>query len=215
MNAASDLVLAEPSAVADLTQFVSRASVLVPGGYVRMQAAGQALQFTVLVRSGEGLLGTGTVTGMRGVALAEGAPATCDVLVDLAGVAARLARMTRESSTRLAIPAGVRSAAWAAVTAPRSGWEVVGEADAADLREVAARLLAPVTKARDDGASEAQIAAADKAAWGGTLGEGLGQFRAGLVLGAHALGFLTGSARVLRHGSWQRLTTPAGSVIGR
>lgn len=210
----SDLKLEDSRTVADLRLFVSRAQVLVPDGYVRLQAAGRTLQFTVLVRSGEGLLGSGTVTAMRGVGLA--AEATSDVLVDLAAVANRLVRMESEGSTSLALPPVTRSAAWAAVTAPRTGWEVVGDADPADLTQLASDLLAPVAKLRDSGATDAETAAADKAAWGQTLGEGQAQFRAGLVLGAHALGFLVGDqARVFRQGSWQRLTTKAGSVIAK
>lgn len=210
----SDLRLAEEQAVADLTQFVSRASVLVPGGYVRLQAAGESLQLTVLVCSGEGLLGAGTVTGMRGVDLTE--EARCDALVDLAALATRLARMTTQSSTVLKLPAGTRSAAWAAVTAPRSGWEIVGEADTSELTEAARQILAPIAALRDAGAGQDEIFAADRSAWTRTLGRGQQQFRSGLVLGAHALGFLTGAtARVLRQGTWERLTTRAGSVIAR
>lgn len=210
----AELRLDDERSVADLRTFVTRARVLVPDGYVRLQARGRSLQLTVLVRSGEGLLGAGTVTAMRGAPLA--AEATSDVLVDLAAVSDRLARMADEGVTGLTLPPVTRSAAWAAVTPPRSGWEVVGDGDPAVLAGLASDLLAPMAELRDAGASEAEISAADKAAWQRNLGEGQQQFRAALVLGAHALGFLAGEqARVFRQGSWQRLTTAAGSVIAR
>ena len=232
---ASGLVLEDERTVADLRTFVSRARVLVPDGSVRLQTFGRALQLTVLVRSGEGLLGSGTVTAMRGAPLAAdgsedpfaggqmGGPGifattgtVCDVVVDLSAVADRLARMADEGDTTLSLPPVTRTAAWAAVTAPTSGWEVVGDTSPEELAGIASELLGQLAARRDAGASEAELAAADKALWAGSVGEGQRQFRAALVLGAHALGFLSGAhARVLRHGSWQRLSTAAGSVITR
>lgn len=207
-------MLEDESTVTDLRTFVARARVLVPGGYVRLQTFGRALQLTVLVRSGEGLLGSGTVTAMRGAPLAE--EAVCDALVDLSAVGDRLARMADGGDTVLSLPPMTRTAAWAALTAPQTGWEVVGDAGPAELAALASELLGQVAALRDSGASEAEIAATDKAQWGKSLGEGQQQFRAALVLGAHALGFLVGEhARILRHGSWQRLSTAAGSVITR
>lgn len=208
------LRLEDTSTITDLRTFVSRARVVVPDGYVRLQAHDSVLIATVLVRTGEGLLGSGTVTATRGVRLA--APATSDVLVDLAAVADRLARMEAAGWTGLDLPPVLRQAAWASISPPRSGWTLIGEFDAAAVKEVATAGLAQVAALRDAGASEPEIADRDKALWDASVGEEPGRFRAALALGAHALGFLgEAPVRYLRHGSWQRLSTPGGDVLGR
>lgn len=208
------LPLADVDTITDLRTFVSRARVVVPDGYVRLQAAGTTLMATVLVRTGSGLLGSGTVTGMRGVPLA--ARSTCDVLVDLSAVGDRLARMEAAGWTGLDLPPTLRQAPWASMTPPRSGWEVIGEFEDAEVATVAADGLARVTRRRDEGASEAELTDLDQQIWNASVGEEPGRFRSALALGMHALGFLGhGPVRYLRHGTWQRLSSPVGDVLGR
>ncbi|MBO3129137.1 hypothetical protein [Dermatophilus congolensis] len=211
----SFVTLADEDALSDVATFVARARVLVPDGYVRLQTAGSVLMSSVLVRSGSGLLGSGTVVGMRGTALGQ-AVGALDVTVDLSAVADRLARMRGAGWLRLDVPPVLRQAPWAAVSPPRGGWSVIGEFAGEDVAFVAESGLARVQRERDGGADAAALTALDKQVWDESVGEGMGQFRAALALGVHALGFGgQGPVRLLRHGSWTRLSTAAGDVIGR
>ena len=89
-SAVTEIDLGSPRAVADLATFVGRAKRANPEGAVRLQLIGPLLVTTVAVLEGSGLLGEGTVLGLRAVRVAsEGA---LDVTVALAAVSDRLAR---------------------------------------------------------------------------------------------------------------------------
>lgn len=208
------LRLADPSTVTDLRTFAERALVVVPGGYVRLQAFGTTLMATVLVRTGSGLLAAGTVIGMRGFSL--GGQATADVLVDLTAVVRNLATAEQAGTTSLEWPTGYREAPWAALTPPRSGWEPIGEFDPAEVSALVTDRLTRVTDARDSGASAAELGSIDQQVWDASVGEGPGQFRAAMALGLHTLGLVgDGPVRLLRNHAWTRLSTAAGDVLGR
>ena len=198
----------------DLRIFVARARTLVPDGYIRLQASGRILVLTVLVRSGPGPLGAGTITAMRGVRLAG--DAGCDVLAGLDVLAARLARPAGTGPPLLEVPPVTSPVPWAARCPPRAGWSLIGEFEVAQIAALARDGLTELSRLRAQGVPEAQIAGYDRKLWAQEAGREPGRFRAGLALGAYALGFLgSGPVRLLRHGTWQRLATRAGDVLAR
>ena len=114
MSVALELASAED--LADLGTFAVRAKGIDADGAMRLQCFGTVLAATVGVRSGTGILGEGTILGMRFVALT--ASSDVDVTVPLGAVTDRTAR----GGAVLDVPPVEQPAKWAAVTPPRSGW---------------------------------------------------------------------------------------------
>lgn len=235
----SELVLADAESLQDLGRYAARARALDTDGAVRLQAVGPVLASWVGVLPGSGLMGTGTTIGLRTSALAV--PAELDVVVPLAAVSDRVARPGERAV--LPVPPMTVSAAWAAVSPPRSGWQPVGSVSAEALQRVASQGIAEVADGTPDGAGSAAVAALRERVWGRMVsavdgGEGRGAddaggedgageagdapeggagFPAALAFAAYALGFLTpGSESTLAtNGRWTRLTTPAGHTLTR
>lgn len=113
--------------LADLGTFAVRAKAVDPGGAMRLQGFGPILAVTVGIRSGTGILGDGTILGMRLIALR--APSRIDVTVPLASITDR----TAHGGSSLAVPPVEQPAKWAAVTPPRSGWQRTEEPIDPDL----------------------------------------------------------------------------------
>ena len=124
--------LTDTAAFADLGRYAARARAVDAEGAIRLQCAGGVLAAWVGVLPGSGILGEGTVLGLRTFALAD--PADLDVVVPLAAVTDRTAR----AGTDLPVPPVRALAPWAAVTPPRVGWRAVGTV-AADVLAAAAR----------------------------------------------------------------------------
>lgn len=83
--AVTEIDLGSPRALADLATFVGRAKQANPDGAVRLQLMGPLLVTTVAVLEGTGLLGEGTVLGLRVVRVATVDPeGTVDATVALA-----------------------------------------------------------------------------------------------------------------------------------
>lgn len=215
----TELLLPDEQDVADLETFVSRARRADPGGAIRLVAGGGVLAASVCLVPGTGLLGEGTILGLRVGALA--APAEVDVLVPFEAVTDRIARMRRESSTALAVPPMTTSAPWAALSPPRGGWEARGVVAVENLRAGAVAGIDEVAAGAPEGSGAAAVADLRRRVWarplplaGGAAVEG--GPAAGLAFGAHALGFLrTEPASWHVAGRWQRLSTPAGHVLAR
>ncbi len=112
----ASLALTSPEDLADLGTFALRAKGIDADGAMRLQAYGGVLAATVGIRAGTGILGDGTILGMRLVALRT--PSEVDVTVPLAAITDRTAR----GGSVLEVPPVEQPAKWAAVTPPRSGW---------------------------------------------------------------------------------------------
>lgn len=207
--------LTDTAAFADLGRYAGRARALDAEGAMRLQCTGGVLAAWVGVLPGAGILGEGTVLGLRTFELAE--PADIDVVVPLGAVTDRTAR----AGTDLSVPPNRALAAWAAVTPPRSGWERVGELTGDDLARVGR-----------DGIAEVSAAVQERGAAAGFLKERVwarpmtvagadparaGEVRAGGALAAYALGFLGPGApvAVFRCNRWVRLSGPGGHVLMR
>lgn len=207
-GSSSVLRLTDAAALSDLGRFAARARSLDAEGAMRLQAAGGVLAAWVGVLPGHGILGDGTVLGLRTFALVESAE--CDVVVPLGAVTDRTSRST--GSGDLPLPPTRALATWTAVTPPRSGWEPAGELSADDLAGAARAGIDQVTAAvRQLGAAAGFVR--DRV-WQQELAP---HVRAGGAFAAHSLGFLRpGSVvAVLRSGSWTRLTAVGGHVVMR
>lgn len=224
------LELVDDRDAADLATFLGRARRLGATA-VRLQASGRILAVTVCALAGSGLMGEGTVLGMRVFALAD--DAACDRTVGLDTVLTALSPGPREEAvdrrhdaegpdaegpdatttpdtsegpTRLTVPGVVVVEPWSGMSAPRGGWEPLGVLPGAELVAVARAGIAEVAAA--DGAARVRDAVWRRSIPGTSL-------PAGAALAIHGLGFAAPEVPLHIHGRWARLTTPAGYVLTR
>jgi hypothetical protein len=206
-----ELVFPDAKGLDDLRTFVSRARAADDDGALRLQAEGTTLAAYVGVLPGVGLLGEGTVIGLRAMPLAE--RAMLDVTVELAAVGDRLAR---ESGDRLAVPPMTVRAPWSAVAPPRGGWERVGAVASEALVAVARDGIAEIAQGAPSEAGSQAVTALRRLVWGRSTTT-VPPVRAGGAFAAYVLGFISpgSEATVWAHGRWTRLSTPAGHVLMR
>lgn len=214
----SSLRLADRKSLADLVTYLSRARAIDPDGAVRLIHDSATLAVYVGVLPGTGLLGEGTVVGLRVFAASPTASPDGgqDVVVPLGALADRAARLRDATSTTLDLPPVRAQAGWAALTPPRSGWELAGEVPEGILESIARQGISDVARASPEGSGGKAVQTVRRSVWSRPADTQL-QISAGMAFGAYALGFLRGGApaRVLRCGRWTRLTLPAGHVLSR
>jgi hypothetical protein len=215
-----ELVFDGPDGPLDLGIYIRRARALEADGAIRLQCRGRTLAAYVGVLPGHGLMRTGAVIGLRVMALAEPfrpeveldaeMEAELDVTVSLASVAERIAR---SGTSILPIPPTSVRVAWAAMSPPRSGWEVVGDVRVADLQADARDGIAQIALGVSEGSGSDAVTALRQRVWARDS-RTTPPIPAGAAFAGYALGFLTGeSARVFAHGRWTRLSTPTGHVL--
>ena len=211
--APTEVDLGSPRALGDLATFVGRAKRVNPDGAVRLQLMGPLLVTTVAVLEGTGLLGEGTVLGLRVVRVAS--EGRLDATVALAAVSDRLAHADVTTRTLGVPPAEVR-AAWGALTAPRQGWEPVGALTCEVIDSVAREGISQVAEGTPEGAGGQAVAALRRRVWS-AMSDTVPPIAAGLAFGAHVLGFTAPGeeAAVAAHGRWTRLSTSRGHVLVR
>lgn len=208
-----EIDLGDPRGLTDLGTFVGRARRLQPDGAVRLQSMGELLVMTVAVLTGSGLLGEGTVLGMRVLPIRPGAQ--IDATVSFASVTDRLARADA-STTRFSVPPTTVSVPWAALTPPRDGWEPVGTVADGEVDRIAAQGISAVAEGTPEGAGGHAVESLRRRVWG-AMSDTVPPIVGGLAFGAHALGFTQpgGSAAVAARGRWTRLSTRRGHVLAR
>jgi hypothetical protein len=206
------LLLAEPSPT-DLATFVGRAQRIDPDGWARLVASGPVLAAYASPVHGSG---GPTVLALRVHGLME--PADVDVTVPLVALSDRFARLQRVTGPRrLALPPSQPSAAaWAGLSAPRSGWTPVGEIGTDVLADVARRGSEEITSGAPAGSGAAAVARLRARVWGRPLTQHP-DVPAGAAFVIDAFGFLVPTERVQvhAHGAWRRLTTTRGYVLTR
>lgn len=212
------IALLDAEVVADLATYVNRAMKLDADGAIRLQASGSTLAAWVGVRKGRGLMGEGTVVGLRVMPLGHDSE-DVDVVVELRAVADRLARMTVYPSTRLDVPPVTVRTSWAAVTPPRSGWAPLGTISVADLETAATSGIAEVAQGAPEGSGSAAVESLQQRVWSRPIAQtshAVDGLPAGAALGVHALGFGVGEeAAVFATARWHRVSTPVGHVLVR
>lgn len=199
----------------DFNTFVLRARKVHPLGDIRLQTIDSLLVMTVAVLEGSGLMGEGTVLGMRVVPATSTEPV--DVTVTFASVRDRLAR-TDLPPTSFPVPPTTVNPAWAAISPPRSGWEPAGALDPDDVDRIAAAGIETVAAGTPSGAGTHAVKGLRQRVWG-RLSETEPPIPAGLAFAAHALGFTRSGEPVVvsRHGDWDwiRLSTSLGHCLAR
>lgn len=215
----STLHLLDAETVADLRTYVARAKRHDDDGAIRLQAVpagdGGVLAAWTCVLPGAGLARTGLVLGLRTLPLAT-VDEPLDTVVALAGLTDRFAR---GAGAELPVPPTETSAAWAAVSPPRGGWEPLGTVPAGRLSTTARAGIVEVATGTPDGAGAAAVADLRGRVWGRPV-HGADSVTAGAAYGMHVLGFLGADpgdelVPVHRSGPWTRLSTPRGYVLAR
>lgn len=208
---------AEVETLQDLSTYVARARTVDADGAIRLQAQGGVLAAWVQVLPGQGMLGAGLVLGLRVMTLAG--DHALDATVPLAAISDRLARRHSigDVSAELAVPPMRVSPAWAAISPPRSGWEVAGEVTGEVLMAAARDGVEAVAQGTPDGAGGAAVATLRQRVWGQKLSADPGAPPAGMAFAAYALAFAVPGERgsVLTAGSWTRLRLTNGDVLAR
>ena len=202
----------DPRGLADLGTFLARARKANPDGAVRLQVLGGLLVATVAVIEGSGLMGDGTVLGMR---VASIAPSDAvDTTVSFASVSDRLAR--DGGGAVLSVPPMTVRAPWSGLTPPRDGWEPVGQLDGAVVDSIARQGISQIAEGTPDGAGGHAVDALRRRTWG-AMSETVPPIAAGLAFGAHVLGFTVAGqpASIAANGRWTRLSTGRGHVLVR
>ena len=198
--------------LSDLASFVRRAKVADEDGAIRLQASGTTLAGYVSVLPGAGLMGEGTVLGLRAMPLAE--PAELDTTVPLAGILDRVAR--DGAASELQVPPTTVRVPWAALSPPRSGWERVGVVPADEVNAIARQGISEIAEGAPADAGGHAVSALRRQVWGRTTTT-TPPVPAGGAFAAYALGFSAPGAEVVvwTHGRWTRLSTRAGHVLVR
>lgn len=211
------LHLSDPETLADLATFTGRAATLDEDGAIRLQADGSTLAAWVGVRKGRGLLGEGTVVGLKVLPLA--AAARVDTVVPLRAVLDRVARLRPRAVTAFDIPPTTVRTSWAALTPPRSGWAPLGTVPIATLLTAARAGIEEVATGTPSGAGAAAVELLQQRVWSRAVDNvtgGADGLPAGAALGIHALGFGVGvDAAVFGTARWHRVSTPVGHVLVR
>lgn len=212
------IVFADPRGLADFATMIRRAAVAVPDGAVRLQSMGPVLAITIGVLEGHGILGEGTVLGMRMSSVVPQHDSPLDTTVALASISDRLAR-TGESGTTLAVPPTEVQPRWASLAPPRDGWEPVSSISVEVVNSVAQQGIQEIAVGAPEGSGSSAVATLRSRVWG-RLSETTPPIPAGLAFAAHALGFVGPSdsgvdARVFACGRWTRLSTNRGHVLAR
>ena len=218
-GAAPVLHLVDPESLQDLGRYATRARAVDDAGAMRLQCVGSVLAAWVGVLPGHGLMGEGTVLGLRTLALAE--PSEVDVCVPVGAVTDRTRRPG--VGAELSVPPTTLTPIWAALTPPRAGWEPVGTLPSPPLVTAATHGIEQVATGAPAGSGALAVDELRRRTWGRRLdrqGSDLGPaggLPCGAAFAAYVLGFLTpdGTATVARSGGWWRLSTPAGHVLAR
>jgi hypothetical protein len=202
----------DPRGLTDLGTYLGRARRANPEGAVRLLVVGDLLVATVAVIEGSGLMGEGTVLGMRVVRVAGSTPV--DATVSFASVADRLARPGLGSS--LSVPPVTVRAAWAALTPPRDGWEPVGALPTEVVESIARQGIEEIAEGSPEGSGSHAVDTLRRRVWG-RMSDSVPPVAGGLAFGAHVLGFLAPGeqASVAAQGRWTRLSTSRGHVLVR
>ena len=202
----------DPRGLADLGTYLGRASRANPEGAVRLQVLGHLLVTTVAVIEGTGLMGEGTVVGMRVVTIAPSDD--IDATVSFVSVNDRWAR--EGNGAVLSVPPTTVRAPWSGLTPPRDGWEPVGQLDGDVIDSIARQGISQVAEGTPENAGGHAVDSLRRRTWG-AMSDTVPPIAAGLAFGAHVLGFTSAgeSASIAAHGRWTRLSTSRGHVLVR
>lgn len=210
--------LADKHTAEDLQSYLARAKRLDPDGLVRLRAFGNVLAAYVAPIYSGNLMDSGpTVLGLRTCELAE--PAEVDVLVPIAAVQERLARLLAEDSEardfKIQLVEAQR-APWAGISPPRQGWQQVGTINESRLTQIARDGIAEVASSLPESVGGPIAARIRGEIWGRGI-DLESRVPTGAAFAAAGLGFLTENEEVglYQAEGWIRLSSEHGHVLAK
>ncbi len=212
-----DFTLIDQQSALDLQAYLIRAKRLDPDGLVRIRAFGNVLAAYVAPIFAGSFMDNGvTVLGLRTIELAR--DAEVDAVVQISALLERLAKIVESSSSEYTIdvpPVTVR-AAWAGISAPRSGWSQTGTINEKVLTQIARDGIAEVADTLPASVGGPIAARIRGEIWGRGIKEDV-TIPTGAAFVAAGLGFMTENEDVgiFHADNWVRLSTEFGHVLSR
>lgn len=212
-----DFALTDRQSALDLQSYLNRAKRLDPEGLVRLRAFGNVLAaYVAPIFSGSFMDQGPTVLGLRTMELAT--EAEVDTLVSLGSVLERLARVLEgePKSYVFEVPPTTGRAAWAGISAPRSGWVESGTINETVLTQIARDGIAEVADSLPASVGGPIAARIRGEIWGRGIKQDV-SIPTGAAFVAAGLGFMTENEEVeIYHAdNWVRLSTTFGHVLSR
>ncbi len=212
-----DFTLIDQQSALDLQAYLIRAKRLDPDGLVRIRAFGNVLAAYVAPIFAGSFMDNGvTVLGLRTIELAR--DAEVDAVVQISALLERLAKIVESGSSEYTIdvpPVTVR-AAWAGISAPRSGWSQTGTINEKVLTQIARDGIAEVADTLPASVGGPIAARIRGEIWGRGIKEDV-TIPTGAAFVAAGLGFMTENEDVgiFHADNWVRLSTEFGHVLSR
>lgn len=212
-----DFALVDRQSALDMQAYLTRAKRLDPEGLVRIRAFGNVLAaYVAPIFSGSFMDDGPTVLGLRTSELA--ADAEVDSLVPISSVLERLARVVDSASNEylIDVPPVTARAAWAGISAPRTGWVQTGTINETVLTQIARDGIAEVADTLPASVGGPIAARIRGEIWGRGIKEDV-TIPTGAAFVAAGLGFMTEKEEVgIFHADrWVRLSTDFGHVLSR
>ncbi|MGQ3384637.1 hypothetical protein [Glutamicibacter sp. TV12E] len=212
---ASDvLIFDDVNSVGDLANFVSRAKTIEDDAALFVaRGTALAVYVPVLVPAELGQ-GQYTILGMRVHRLAQ--PAEINASYSLSSIQDRLARMG-DSSVEFTLPPVEATARWAGISVPLSGWEDSGTIPDHALSTAAQTGIDAVAQALPENPGKPVLSQIRQRIWSSEIAGQEPPLPMGAAFAMHALGFLSpnGDSRVLRQGTWRRISNGRGHAVLR
>lgn len=212
--ASDELIFDDSNSVSDLANFISRAKTVEDDAALFVvRGTALAVYVPVLVPAELGQ-GEYTILGMRVHRLSKAAEVNASY--SLSSIQDRLARMG-ESSVEFALPPVEENPRWAGISVPLSGWEESGTVANDALATAAQAGIDAVAQALPENPGKPVISQIRQRIWSTAVADAEQPLPMGAAFAMHALGFLAPGehSRILRTGSWSRLSNGRGHVLMR
>ena len=210
-----DFTLQDRQSVLDLQSYLNRAKRLDPEGLVRLRAFGNVLAaYVAPIFSGNFMDDGPTVLGLRTIELAR--EAEIDSVVPISAVLERLAKVVDAEEFTVEMPQVTARAAWAGISAPRTGWAESGSINETVLTQIARDGIAEVAETLPASVGGPIAARIRGEIWGRGIKENV-TIPTGAAFVAAGLGFMTENedVQIFQAEHWVRLSTDFGHVLSR
>lgn len=212
-----EFTLTDRQSALDMQSYLMRAKRLDPDGLVRLRAFGNVLAaYVAPIFSGSFMDQGPTVLGLRTVELA--AETEVDALVPISAVLERLVRLIDSGSQNfeIEVPPVTARAAWAGISAPRTGWNQSGTINETVLTQIARDGIAEVAETLPASVGGPIAARIRGEIWGRGIQQDV-TIPTGAAFVAAGLGFMTENEEVgiFHADNWVRLSTDFGHVLSR
>ena len=213
----SFFVLVDEQSARDLQSYLVRAKRLDPEGLVKLTAFGKVLAAYVAPIFAVGLMDESpTIIGLRTSELSQ--DAEIDTMVPIQSILDRLAKLFEDAATEFVveIPPSSHRAAWAGITAPRSGWLEVDAIKEQELTEIARAGIKEIQDTLPTSVGGPIAARIRSEIWGRGIAAHT-KVPTGAAFVLAGLGFMTEGELVSIYEAdrWVRLSTDFGHVLAR